>query len=317
MWKSSYRDKIVNIEKTLPRLKLSLKNCDLCFRKCGADRTKDEIGYCAVSADLFVYTSGPHHGEEPPISGKNGSGTIFFSHCNMGCVYCQNYKFSKEGQGKKISIPELSGIMLRLQSDGCHNINLVTPTPFIPRIVEALGYALSSGLNIPIAYNTGGYDSLEIIKMLDGIVDIYLPDMRYSDNIMAKEYSNAPGYVENNRAIIREMNRQVGSLKMRGGVAVKGLVIRLLMLPEDISGTEETLKFIQKNIGRKTYISLMSQYYPAYNANKYKELSRRTTKSEYDRVVRLVHSLGLENGWIQPFSDDFDPDLAGENLIPT
>jgi len=219
-------------------------------------------------------------------------------------------------EGKRKSPKKLAESMLRLQDEGCHNINLVNPTHFAPGIVEALGYASSGGLEVPVVYNTGGYDSIRSIKALEGLVDIYLPDMRYSSDVMAARYSSAPGYVYQNRSIVKEMYRQVGQLKTVTGIATRGLIVRLLILPGGVSGTEDSLEFIASEIGKDTCISLMSQYYPAHRAFSHEELSRRITRDEYDRAVAKMHSAGLHNGWTQPFSGDFDERFAGENLLP-
>jgi len=208
-------------------------------------------------------------------------------------------------------------MMLVLQEKGCHNINFVTPTHFVPSIVEALKDAYSKGLNIPLVYNTGGYDSPHIIKALDGIIDIYMPDMRYSQDAMAEKHSSAPGYVLNNRAIVKEMYAQAGNLKTTQGIAERGLIIRLLVLPGGISGTVDTLEFIAKNLSKNVYLSVMSQYYPAYNAMEYKELSRRISREEYYPVLDRMHELGLHSGWVQPFEGEFDERFAGENLPPS
>jgi putative pyruvate formate lyase activating enzyme len=261
-----------------------------------------------------VYSYGPHHGEEPVISGEKGSGTIFFSSCVMKCVYCQNHIFSQTDKGEELSSDGLSDIMLELQGSKCHNINLVSPTQYLPKVVEALGKAYSRGLNIPIIYNTGGYDSLESIKLLDGIVDIYLPDMRYSKDVMAKKFSFVSEYVKNNREIIKEMFRQVGNINTRENIIKKGLIIRLLVLPNDVSGTNETLEYISRYISTKTAISLMSQYYPAYLASFHSVLSRRLNSKEFSDARSAVEKYGFENGWIQPFDSLFDPRLSGENM---
>jgi putative pyruvate formate lyase activating enzyme len=307
--------KINSIEKILPKLKKAYENCDLCLRRCGVNRLRGEKGLCASSARPKVYSFLSHHGEEPPLSGDKGSGVIFFSNCSMNCVYCQNYKFSQEGTGREVSSGELSDIMIQLQDNGCHNINLVSPTHFIPSVVEALEYAYSKGLNIPVIYNTGGYDSLWAIKALKTIVDIYLFDMRYSSDKMAEKYSNAPGYVKNNRALAIEMYRQTGDLKILDGIASKGLIIRLLALPGGISGTVETLKFIAKNIGEKVSLSLMGQYYPAYKAGQHEELARRISEEEYSLLESRIQELGMKTGWVQPLEGGFDEGLAGENFI--
>ena len=308
--------KLKIIDKILPGLKKSMEHCDLCPRKCGVNRVKGEKGFCRSGADPIVYSYAPHHGEEPPLSGYAGSGTIFFSNCNMGCVYCQNYQFSQTGSGKKITARELSSVMLELQGMGCHNINLVTPTHFVTPIVEALKYAYSDGLVLPIVYNTGGYDSLDAIKSLEDLIDIYMPDMRYSSDEMAEKYSCAPGYVGNNRALVKEMNRQVGVLEAERGIASKGLIIRLLILPGGISGTTDTLEFIARSIGKETYLSVMSQYYPAHKAVSCRELDHRINKRDYDAVTRRMDELGLDNGWLQPFGGGFDDSFAGENFTP-
>ena len=308
------KDKVRKAEKILPALMRSLEHCDLCPRKCGVNRLEGEKGYCSSGAEATVYSFAPHHGEEPPLSGYNGSGTIFFSRCNMGCVYCQNHRFSQSDAGKKISNRDLSAIMLELQDRGCHNINLVSPTHFAPQIVEALKYAWAGGLELPVVYNTGGYDSPSVIRALEGLVDIYLPDMRYSSDAMAEKYSGAPGYVSNNRAIVKEMRRQVGVLRVSGGIALSGLIIRLLILPGGISGTTETLRFIAGKIGKDICLSVMSQYYPAHKAALYNELARRISREDYSAAVNTMRESGFCVGWVQPFEGEFDERFAGENF---
>lgn len=309
--------KIEIIGKVLPDLIKEFEKCTLCERSCKVNRLKGEKGFCASGNESIIYSYGPHYGEEPPLSGSRGSGTIFFSRCNMACAYCQNYQFSQFAAGKIVSPPELSDIMVKLQERGCHNINLVSPTHFVPGIVEALKHAYSCGLKLPIVYNTGGYDSLHIIKALNGIIDIYLPDMRYSSDENAGRYSNAPGYVKNNRMVVKEMYRQVGNLALSKGIAKKGLIIRLLILPGGISGTVETLEFINKELGKKVYLSVMSQYYPAYKASEYKDLTHRISSKDYDTVIDKMNELGLSNGWVQPYGGEFDSRFAGENFPPS
>lgn len=295
-----------------------MKSCVLCPRRCRVDRTRAETGFCRAPAEPVVYRYSEHRGEEPPLSGMNGSGTIFFSHCNMGCVYCQNYRFSHGAAGKMISVKRLSEIMLELQGRGCHNINLVSPTHYVPAIVEALAHAYKDGLNIPIVYNTGGYDDPRVINLLDGIIDVYLPDMRYSSDEMAVKYSSAPGYVGNNRVIVSEMFRQVGILTTdENGVALKGLIIRLLALPNDVSGITDTLEFIAAKLSRRVHLSVMSQYYPAHEAPAYERISRRLVQPEFRAVMDKLEELDLHNGWIQPLEGDFEEDLAGENFPPS
>ncbi len=296
----------------------SLKKCGICPRKCGVDRARGIRGYCRAPLESVVYSHIKHRGEEPALSGAKGSGTVFFSYCNMKCVYCQNYQFSQLDNGVKKTREKLASIMLELQRSGCHNINLVSPTHYVPQILTALEIAVEGGLNIPIVYNTSGYESLDTIKALDGIIDIYLPDMRYSDNAMAIKYSDAPNYVEYNRSAIEEMYRQVGDLVLYDGdeIARKGLIIRLLVLPNDLSGTKESLKFIGDRISKKTYLSIMSQYYPTFKADSFKEISRRVDKSEYEITVDEASSLGLNNGWIQEYDDRADEKFLGTNIKP-
>lgn len=303
------------IKKILPPLGGLLRSCELCPRKCRVNRAKGEKGFCRAGRNPSVYSFSAHHGEEPPISGTRGSGTIFFSRCNMRCLYCQNYKFSQLSGEKEIPLKELADIMIDLEASGCHNINLVSPTHYAAQIVESISLAIEIGLRIPIVYNTGGYDSLDVIKLLKGIVDIYMPDMRYSDDRMALFYSDAGNYVKHNRACVSEMYKQAGDLVMNDeGIAAKGMIIRCLVLPNNISGTEKSLEFIAKHISKKAYISLMSQYYPAYRASRTKELSRRITTAEYNAAVNKLRELGIDNGWVQGEPLDFDGRFAGHRI---
>jgi putative pyruvate formate lyase activating enzyme len=299
-----------------PSLYKAMEHCGLCGRQCGVDRLKGEKGACNAGSDPVVYSAMVHRGEEPPVSGDRGSGTIFFSGCAMKCVYCQNFRFSQSMTGRKELPEKLAETMLRLQDQGCHNINLVNPTHFVPAIVQALGVAFSRGLDLPVLYNTAGYDSWDIIRSLEGLVDIYLPDMRYSQDPMAVKYSQAPGYVDVNRRAVKEMHRQVGCLTTESGIAARGLIIRLLILPEDISGTLESLEFIASEIGKDAHISLMSQYYPAYKARYLDGLARRIGREDYESAVRKMEYLGLCNGWVQPLDGEFDERFAGENFLP-
>ncbi|MDD5136066.1 MAG: 4Fe-4S cluster-binding domain-containing protein [Candidatus Omnitrophica bacterium] len=293
-----------------------MKKCVLCPRQCGVDRAAGHPGYCKAPYSAVVYSYMAHRGEEPPISGRRGSGTIFFSYCTMKCVYCQNYIFSQQGRGNEVPVEKLTRIMLDLQEEKCHNINLVSPTHFVHQIIPALKAARDEGLNIPVVYNTSGYERVETLKMLAGLVDIYLPDMRYSDNNMAVKYSDAPDYVEYNRAAVKEMHAQVGDL-MTGddGVAKKGLIIRLLALPHNISGTIETLKFIKENISKNTYLSIMSQYYPTFKALDHKELAAGLDRNEYKNVVDACRLLELNNGWIQEMPPEPDDKFLGTKII--
>jgi len=278
----------------------SLENCQICPRKCGVNRLNGEKGFCRVGINPVVCSYMPHHGEEPPISGNKGSGTIFFSYCNLKCVYCQNYQFSQEEEGQEISVEKLCEYMLSLQDLDCHNINLVTPTHFMPQIIKALALAIPKGLEIPLVYNTSGYELPQIIKMLDGIIDIYLADMRYADNKNSLKYSQAPDYPFYNQEAVKEMYKQVGESEFdNNGVIKKGLIIRHLVLPENISGTEKITQFISESLSKKVYISLMSQYQPYYKVHRYPELSRRITQEEYQEAMSCLNKYGLENGWIQ------------------
>ncbi|MCM8797586.1 MAG: radical SAM protein [Candidatus Omnitrophica bacterium] len=277
-----------------------LKSCSICPRGCKINRLKNETGFCKTGLLPKVYSFMPHHGEEPPISGQNGSGTIFFSSCNMGCVYCQNYEFSQLGQGREVSFEELADVMLDLQKIGCHNLNFVTPTHIMPQILKSLLIAVEKGLDIPLVYNTSGYEFAEIIAMLDGIVDIYLADMRYSDNEMAKKYSCAYDYPQHNRRAVKEMHRQVDIAHInRNGLIRRGLIIRHLVLPNGISGTDSIMKFIAEELSEETYVSLMSQYLPYYNASSFPELSRRITEEEYEQAKESMSKYGIYHGWIQ------------------
>ena len=292
-----------------------LEFCSLCPRRCGVNRLKGQKGYCKTGEKAVVYSYMPHHGEEPPISGSRGSGTIFFSNCNMSCVYCQNFKFSQQGEGREVTTKELAGIMLELQADGCHNINLVTPTHSVPQILKALLAAVPQGLHIPLVYNTSGYELAATIYALDGIVDIFLADMRYADSVYARVYSDAADYPEFNRAAVQTMHELVGVAAFdTDGIAVKGLIIRHLVLPNAISGTGEIMRFIAEQISPETYISLMSQYTPYHKASAFSEISRRITKTEYEHAQALMERWGLSNGWIQE-QDSFDS-LSGVHIKP-
>jgi putative pyruvate formate lyase activating enzyme len=277
-----------------------LRDCSLCPRRCGVDRISGEIGECGAGPRAMVSSCNEHHGEEPPISGIRGSGTIFLTNCNMKCVYCQNYPISQLGHGEEVSEAELARMMLSLQKRGCHNINFVTPTHYMPQILAGLALAVEQGLTLPVVYNTGGYELVEVLKLLEGIVDVYMPDMRYASNENGLKYSCVSDYVTHNRAAIREMHRQVGDLETdERGVAVRGMVVRLLVLPGSLSGTEETLEFIAKEVSTGTYVSLMAQYFPAHRANLFPPLDRRITREEYSKAFRKMEELGLTKGWAQ------------------
>jgi putative pyruvate formate lyase activating enzyme len=288
------------LKKIIDRALGMLASCCLCPRRCKINRLKGEKGFCGTGPGPKIYSFMPHHGEEPPISGKHGSGTIFFSYCNMACVYCQNFEFSQIGEGREVEAEELAEVMLQLQGMACHNINLVTPTHVMPQILKSLSIAIPQGLKIPLVYNTGGYECPEIIEMLDGIVDIYLPDMRYTDTDQAFKYSHAPDYPKYNREAVKQMHKQVGIAKFDNqGIIKRGLIIRHLVLPCGISGTDKIMRFIAQEISGYTYISLMSQYSPYYKANDFTELARRITHKEYETAKEIMRNYGLNNGWIQ------------------
>ena len=277
-----------------------LQSCRLCPHACDVNRSSGQKGFCRSTSQLQVSSYNAHFGEEPPISGIHGSGTIFFTHCTLRCVYCQNYPISQLGNGNPISVSDLSRIMLDLQKQGCHNLNLVTPTHFVPQIIEALHSARSRGLRIPLVYNTSGYDAVETLQLLDGIIDIYLPDSKYADCEIAEKYSRAENYFPVMKKALQEMHRQVGDLTLdQDGLALSGLLVRHLVLPHHLAGTEKVLPWIAETISRHTYISLMAQYFPAFHASEYSELSRRISRQEYRKARDILEGCGLANGWIQ------------------
>lgn len=299
-----------------------LTYCTLCPHRCRVDRSSGKKGFCGAGPDTIISAIMPHHGEEPPISGTGGSGTIFFSYCNMRCSYCQNYQISQDHEGFKITIEDIAEKMLSLQECGVHNINFVSPTIWLPHIVEAVHIARQSGLDLPLIYNTGGYEDPKIIKMLEGIIDIYMPDMRYSNPQMARKYSSVKDYVRYNRESIKEMYRQVGNLEIDSkGIARKGLLIRLLVLPEDIAGIKDSLDFISSNFSNKVYLSIMAQYHPSYRALDFPELSRSVSIEEYQHVLEYAHNRGLEYGWSQDHEglvsgkDRFIPDFKNKEVF--
>lgn len=271
-----------------------MRECRLCPRRCGVNRLEGETGFCRTGAKPVISSWGPHFGEERPLVGRYGSGTIFFTYCNLGCIYCQNWTISHLGEGEETTVERLSSIMLMLQSQGCHNINLVTPTHQTPMIVEALLIAKEKGLEIPIVYNCGGYESLETLKLLEGIIDIYMPDIKYMSEEYAKRYSFAPDYPEVVKVAVKEMHRQVGDLRIdKRGIAVRGLLVRHLVLPNNIAGTEEVVRFIAEEISKDTYVNIMDQYRPCYKAYEHPELSRRISRKEYDDAIKSALRAGL------------------------
>ena len=276
-------------------LRERLTSCDLCPHECGVNRLAGEKGFCRVAGEAVVSSYGPHFGEERPLVGYGGSGTIFFTYCNMACVYCQNWEISHLGLGEETGAEELSRMMLALQARGCHNINLVTPTHQVAFIVEALVLAVEKGLKIPIVYNCGGYEKVETLRLLEGVVDIYMPDFKYWDEKIALKLSKVPRYPQVARAAIKEMHRQVGDLELdEEFIAKRGLIIRHLVLPGGLSGTEEILNWIAQELSPNTYVNIMDQYYPCGDAWKYPPLDRRITKEEYERALLAAKKAGLK-----------------------
>ncbi len=302
------------LERRAARLEARLAGCDICPNKCHVNRLQDETGLCHSGRLPVVASFCAHRGEEPVLSGTRGSGTIFFGNCNMRCVYCQNYQISQDyaaQQRNEVSHRTLAERMLSLQDDlGVHNINLVSPSHFVPQIVRGLIQAVPLGLRLPLVYNTSGYDSIECIRELDGIVDIYLPDLRYASDEAGRLYSGVPDYVARSREAIREMYRQVGDLATDDdGIAQRGLIVRHLILPNEIAGSEESLTWLASEVSRTVSVSVMSQYYPCHRAHEFPLISRKIGYGEYTAVARLMEKLGLENGWMQEMD-------APENYLP-
>ncbi len=272
-----------------------LRECTLCPRQCRVDRTSGERGFCRTGIRPFISSCGPHFGEEKPLVGRFGSGTIFMGNCNLGCLFCQNYSISHLGEGTDISFDKLADMMLSLQKQGCHNINFVTPTHQMPMILRSLLIASEKGLNLPLVYNCGGYESLHAIGILDGVVDIYMPDFKYMDPAMSLKYSEAEDYPESAKAAIKEMHRQVGDLVTdQRGVALRGLLIRHLVLPEGIAGTARVVHFIADEISKNTYINIMDQYHPCFKAFDHPPLNRRLTQQEYADAIQTAIDAGLK-----------------------
>lgn len=268
--------------------------CRLCPRGCKVDRAEDDRrGFCRVGSRALVHSAHAHFGEEPVLVGTGGSGTIFFASCNLACVYCQNWEISQIRLGRELEPEGLAEMMLGLQRAGCHNVNLVTPTVYVPQILAALPHAIDSGLRLPLVYNTGGYDSVEALRLLDGVVDIYMPDIKYSDERTAGRYSIVKGYYETAKAAVREMHRQVEDLVVDGGLAVRGLIVRHLVLPNKLAGSEEVMRFVAAEVSRDSYVNVMAQYRPEHKALRHGELSRRVTREEYGEALAAARRHGL------------------------
>ena len=281
-----------------------LKKCELCPFKCKVNRLEGNIGKCRATDKLKISLVSLHKYEEPCISGTNGSGTIFFSNCNFNCVFCQNYKISQEGMGQEVEIEFLAKSMLELQAKGAHNINLVTPVMYVYHIIEAIKIARKQGLKIPIIYNSNGYENIETLKLLEGYIDVYLPDFKYYYNSLGERYSNVKNYFEVTTKAIKEMYRQVGIPKLdEKGIIQKGVIIRHLILPNEIENSKKILKWIIDNIGKDVYISIMAQYFPTYKAKKINRLNRKITNKEYEEIEEYVFELGIENGYMQDLGE--------------
>jgi putative pyruvate formate lyase activating enzyme len=278
-----------------------LTSCTVCPRNCGVDRTGGELGYCRGGLLPRVSSSGPHFGEEPPLVGRYGSGTIFFAGCNLRCAFCQNYGISQCYHGEEVSCDQLASMMLALQEQGCHNINFVSPSHFVPQILAAVGIAASRGLSIPLVYNCGGFDLPGTIRLLDGVFDIYMPDAKYGSDDVALALSDAPEYMRHNQASMKEMHRQAGDLVIEDGIAKQGLIIRHLVLPENLAGTEAVMEFIAGEISRDSYVNIMDQYRPTWKVLEdghplYPGLRRRITPEELRQAVDYARSAGLHRG---------------------
>lgn len=274
-----------------------LSNCRLCARECGVNRLEGDKGFCKSGAMAMISSAGPHFGEEPPLVGRHGSGTIFLTNCNLGCIFCQNYDISQLGEGREIDSGEIAKVMLGLQRVGCHNINFVTPTHYVPQILKSLLSAVKNGLRVPLVYNCGGYESLEALKLLDGVFDIYMPDIKYGDNSMGSKYSDAPGYFDVAIKAVSEMHSQVGDLVInQEGVAEKGLLVRHLVLPDNIARTDKVMEFIA-GLSRDSYVNIMDQYRPEHKAYQYPELNRRITSKEFMDAISTAKGFGLSRGF--------------------
>ncbi len=280
-----------------------LEKCTICPHNCGINRLNNQIGRCKSKNIVKIALYSTHNFEEPCISGKKGSGTVFFSNCNMNCVFCQNYEISQQGKGREISIDELASIFIKQQEKDVENINLVTPTSYVPQIIEAIKIARNDGLKLPIVYNTNGYEKVETLKMMEGYIDIYLPDFKYSDNELAKRLSKVDNYFEIVTEALKEMYRQTGkSIFNDDGIMQKGMIIRHLVLPNHILNSRRVLKWINENM-HDVYVSVMAQYFPTYKAKDIDDINRKLTKEEYEQIENYLYRLDLENGYIQELGE--------------
>ena len=298
------------LEKRIAQAYVRLRNCDICPRHCGVDRLGGEIGFCRAGAEPMVASWNVHPWEEPPISGTRGSGTIFFSHCTGRCLFCQNYPISQLGVGQVVSTTRLAEMMLELQARGCHNINLVTPTHFVPQFLAALPAAIAGGLSLPLVYNSSGFESVETLRLLEGVIDIYLPDAKYDDSQVARELSGFPDYVATNRAALQEIYRQVGEELVcdDNGIAQRGMIIRHMLLPQGLAGSAGVFQWIAQTLSPRVHVSVMSQYFPAHRAVGHPVLGRKITWEEYKAALDAFATAGLENGWEQETEWDLGAD---------
>jgi putative pyruvate formate lyase activating enzyme len=286
------------LHKRISTLTDLLQECRICPRRCEVNRLQGELGFCRAGDELMLSSAFAHFGEEAPLVGSMGSGTIFLTHCNLRCVFCQNHDISHRGQGEAVTSQQMALYMVALQQRGCHNINVVTPTHYVPQIIAALPYAIDLGLRIPLVYNCGGYESLEVIKLLDGIIDIYMPDVKWSNSAVAEKYAQAPDYPAVVKEVLKEMHRQVGDLHIsKEGVAERGLLIRHLVMPEGVAGTRELMHYIATEISPHSYVNIMSQYRPEYRAGEFPELNRRITHEEYREAIACAKAEGLYRGF--------------------
>jgi putative pyruvate formate lyase activating enzyme len=294
------------LQRRIERAYEALKCCTICPRNCQVDRLSGELGYCQAGAGPIVASWNRHPWEEPPISGTGGSGTIFFSRCTARCLFCQNYPISQLGIGQQVTVERLAAMMVELQTRGCHNINLVTPTHFVPQTLAALPIAIGNGLRLPLVYNSSGYETVETLRLLDGVVDVYLPDAKYADDGVARRLSGFRSYVVANRAALREMYRQVGAeLEMDAdGLAIRGMIIRHMVLPEGLAGTREVLAWIATELSPSVHVSLMSQYFPAHKAVGDAILGRKISDEEYLEALAAFDEAGLERGWRQEYAEE-------------
>lgn len=281
-----------------------LEQCTICPHKCKANRNENQIGRCKAKDTVKIALYSTHNFEEPCISGKKGSGTVFFSNCNLNCIYCQNYEISQQGKGQEITIEKLADIFIKQQAKDVENINLVTPTSYVPQIIESIKIARKNGLKLPIVYNTNSYENIETLKMLEGYVDIYLPDLKYADNQIAKKYSNIENYFEIATQAIKEMIRQVGRTQIdENGMMKKGVLIRHLVLPNNIENSKKVLKWIKENLPKDMFVSVMAQYFPTYKAKESEDLNRKLTSKEWQEIEDYIEELEFENGFVQELGE--------------